>query len=783
MSFVHIFCKYGGDFIIENNKMVNYDGGTSALILVETTCSFKKLYAKMYEVTGWNPRTDVISMWTRLEIAAGWWEFPCIISDETLEGPLALVTKGLAKVLELYLKRESLVGKALLEVDERNTIPTGGFREVDGGHGRNSEANARAAMETDIRANMGTNAETASVEVVMEDNLELNVEDNIQRRIVLMDEPSEDPDEKSSCGEERDEPNMQKIDDGEGAVDKSSKISILCWHDCRFEREHGSIVNHHGGESISSSIDSTSSFQVLMTKLYELMGWNPANYSILVWMKVQTMPGVYHYVEVKNDENLAASFNLVLTGKVFVLEFFMERSSSWHRGEGTMESNVLGRSAEVTELLSQVQGNQNVGDDDNLQKNVPKNLKRKISQVAGTGLSTRNAIELQATETQSSSDNDMMANKCDGNGNFGSVAGERLANDRNKDLRKASMDNYATADDIYVGKTFSNKEALERHLLRYSIKRHVQFDVIESTDLVYDVKCINNECPWGVYASYSAPIHNFEIRRYDGDHECASSSARYDSRECTSRFIYNTIMPMVKTEFTLTLNKIWNIFKDKYRMDISMTVAREARFQAYKAVFGGLDESYDFLHKFLNEVKETNPKSMHVLCGEQVGDKRMFKSVFWAFGPSINGFRYCRPVICLDGICLEGKDPSYLFMASTLDGDKGLFPLAFAIVESESETTWEWFLTCLDQFVVCGMKPLTFISDCHEDLIGAIQNRFPPPHYFHRFCLKHLPARFKMFDYQDFSETVRGCAMKLEIRDFDKEFNEIDLMSEKLKKN
>ncbi|KAG9449301.1 hypothetical protein H6P81_009266 [Aristolochia fimbriata] len=119
----------------------------------------------MYEVTGWNPHTDVISMWTRLEIAAGWWEFPCIISDETLEGPLALVTKGLAEVLELFLKRESLVSRSLLEVDERNfAVPLGGFKEIDGGHGRNSEANVRAAMKTDRRANMGTKVETANVE-------------------------------------------------------------------------------------------------------------------------------------------------------------------------------------------------------------------------------------------------------------------------------------------------------------------------------------------------------------------------------------------------------------------------------------------------------------------------------------------------------------------------------------------------------------------------------------------------------------------------------------------
>ncbi|KAG9449296.1 hypothetical protein H6P81_009261 [Aristolochia fimbriata] len=485
----------------------------------------------------------------------------------------------------------------------------------------------------------------------------------------------------------------------------SSKITILCWHGCRFEREHGNIVNHYGGESILSSIDSTSSFQVFMTKLYELTGWNPANDLILVRVRIQLKPGVYRYVEVKNDENLATSFSLVLTGIVFVLELVLERSSSQHREEVGMQSEVLCRNGQFKERCSQVQGNQNIGGDEyyfprdacsvNLQENVPKHLKRKIRHVAGTGSPSRNVVESHANMTQSSRGNGMRANKyCaqnDGNDNFGYVGSETHAKDHNKEPLKANMDRDATPGDIRAGITFPDKETLERCLQRYSVESHFQFRVVRSTHSMYHVKCIKDECPWRVYASYSMPIQKFMIRSYYGDHKCV-----------TSRFITNEIMPMVKRNLTLSLDDICKIIKDKYRIDITYEKAREARYAAYKAVFGGWVEWSNFLPKFFNAVRETNPNSIHVLCCEQVGNKRMFKSVFWAFGPSINGFRYCRPVICLDGIRLNRKYPRYLLVATTLDGDNGLFPLAFAIVKSESETTWQWFLTCLDQFVICG---------------------------------------------------------------------------------
>ncbi|KAI0497022.1 hypothetical protein KFK09_023350 [Dendrobium nobile] len=61
-----------------------------------------------------------------------------------------------------------------------------------------------------------------------------------------------------------------------------------------------------------------------------------------------------------------------------------------------------------------------------------------------------------------------------------------------------------------------------------------------------------------------------------------------------------------------------------------------------------------------------------------------FKAIFWAFGPSINGWQHCRPVLSLDGTFLLGKYRGTLLAAVGIDANGGLFPLAFAIVESES---------------------------------------------------------------------------------------------------
>ena len=63
----------------------------------------------------------------------------------------------------------------------------------------------------------------------------------------------------------------------------------------------------------------------------------------------------------------------------------------------------------------------------------------------------------------------------------------------------------------------------------------------------------------------------------------------------------------------------------------------------------------------------------------------IFKYVFWDFAPSIVRFAYCRPVINIDGTHLYGKYKGKLLIAMAIDANNEIFPLAFAIVDDETE--------------------------------------------------------------------------------------------------
>ena len=92
-----------------------------------------------------------------------------------------------------------------------------------------------------------------------------------------------------------------------------------------------------------------------------------------------------------------------------------------------------------------------------------------------------------------------------------------------------------------------------------------------------------------------------------------------------------------------------------------------------------------------------------------------FKSIFWAFRPCIVGFKKCRPVICINATHLYGKYKGKLMIAMTTDANIKIYPLAFAIVESESTETWGWFLACIRRYVTDWSK-LCIISDRHPGI-------------------------------------------------------------------
>ena len=55
----------------------------------------------------------------------------------------------------------------------------------------------------------------------------------------------------------------------------------------------------------------------------------------------------------------------------------------------------------------------------------------------------------------------------------------------------------------------------------------------------------------------------------------------------------------------------------------------------------------------------------------------------------------CRPLTGQDGCFLKGNQKGQILSAVGRDANDNMYPIAMAIVETESKDNWSWFLGCL----------------------------------------------------------------------------------------
>ena len=136
--------------------------------------------------------------------------------------------------------------------------------------------------------------------------------------------------------------------------------------------------------------------------------------------------------------------------------------------------------------------------------------------------------------------------------------------------------------------------------------------------------------------------------------------------------------------------------------------------------------------------------------------------VFWSFGSCIDGFKYCKPVISIDETHLYGKYQGKLLVTMTTENNK-VFPLAFAVVDCESGSSWRWFLQYLRDTIgdVIPNKGICIISDQYLGIKNAIAN-WPRgvdgrTWVFHRYCLRYVASNFNTH-FQNL--TLKSAALK-----------------------
>ncbi|XP_074306553.1 uncharacterized protein LOC141641805 [Silene latifolia] len=277
-----------------------------------------------------------------------------------------------------------------------------------------------------------------------------------------------------------------------------------------------------------------------------------------------------------------------------------------------------------------------------------------------------------------------------------------------------------------IGQEFDTQHQLKNVVKLYSITRNKSFRVKEVDSSKYVVECVKKQecnCSWRLQATRMNDLPVFRIVKYNGPHSsnCAVDISSHDHPLLSSDFVSTNIQQLIRVDPAFKVLSIIELIKDKFHYTITYKRAWFAKQKAIANIFGDWENSYEELPKFMQALKESNPGNVVHWCLIPTSDPsvHIFQRVFWAFRPSIEGFNHCRPVISIDGTHLYGKYKGTLLIAMGIDANSQLFPLAFAIVESENGDSWPWFLACIRRSVT--QRPnICVISDRHAGILKAM---------------------------------------------------------------
>ena len=297
--------------------------------------------------------------------------------------------------------------------------------------------------------------------------------------------------------------------------------------------------------------------------------------------------------------------------------------------------------------------------------------------------------------------------------------------------------------EFYKGLIFADKEKLKSAVKRYCILRNKMYLVKESGPTRWSLSC-KNGCNWRLRACKRVTHGFFKVTKYCGPHTCMESNPTEDHAMLDSWLIEQEVNVLVKEKPSVKISLLQAQIWKKYGQHVSYMKVWEAKQKILAKVFGDWEKSYQILPKWMTAMVDANPGTKVKWCTHDaaVAGSAIFQRLFWAFGPSIEGFKHCRPIISIDATFLYGKYKGKLMIASTWDGDNQLFPLAFAIVEEESDDSWGWFLACIKEHVT-QRSGVCLISDQHNGILSAVAEfGWQPPHGYHRFCIRHLATNF-----------------------------------------
>ncbi|MFS7931778.1 putative transcription factor interactor and regulator CCHC(Zn) family [Helianthus anomalus] len=289
-------------------------------------------------------------------------------------------------------------------------------------------------------------------------------------------------------------------------------------------------------------------------------------------------------------------------------------------------------------------------------------------------------------------------------------------------------------------------------------------------------------CPWILHVSNPNNEGTWVVKTFINEHTCFQTR---DVKLCTMSYLAKQIEDTIAVNPSIPILALQDQVQKKFQVQVSLQKIFRAKLMATQKVDGDYQMQYSLLRDYVDELMRSNPGTTVKLEVEKEPNPasltRQFKRIYICLGALKTGFKMCgRDILGLDGCFMKGPYPGQILTAVGVDSNNGIYPVAYALVEAETTSSWTWFLECLGGDLDLNVNSnFTFITDRQKGILPALAKVYPSAE--HRYCLRHIHENMKStWRGSLYKNLLWKCASVSTIPQFERAMNQVYMEDIKL---